>query len=81
MHIQELLQMTKEDSSEYYKKMATYAAEQCYGCCDSPKILAYKALDKMIEAHKKGENPISALNLFLGTVIPENVYLSILDSN
>lgn len=79
IQLQELLQMPTEKVSQYYMKMASYAAEQCHGCSDSTKILAYKAYDVMIIAHKRGENPISQLNEFLGTKITEDVYLTILD--
>ena len=60
-------------------KMAQYAANQCTGCSDSPMILAFKAQQATLEAHEKGENPIEKLNLFLGTSIPEEVLLSIID--
>lgn len=42
-------------------------------------ILAFNAQQAMLEAHEKGENPIEKLNLFLGTSIPEEVLLSLMD--
>lgn len=75
----ELLSMEKETVSPFYLKMAQYAAEQCTGCSDSPMILAFKAHKAMLEAHGKGENPLGRLNAFLGTSIPEEVLLSIID--
>ena len=71
--------MDKETVSPAYLKMAQYAAEQCTGCSDSPMILAFKAQQEMFEAHEKGENPLEKLNSFLGTSIPEEVLLSIID--
>lgn len=74
-----LLSMDKESVSPFYLKMAQYAANQCTGCCDSPRILAFKAQQAMLEAHEKGKNPLERLNAFLGTSIPEEVLLSIID--
>lgn len=71
--------MDKKSVSPFYLKMAQYAANQCLGCSDSPMILAFKAQQAMLEAHEKGENPIEKLNSFLGTSIPEDVLLSIID--
>lgn len=79
MKTNELLQMDKETASPIYLKMAQYAANQCTGCSDSPMILAFKAQQAMLEAHEKGENPLERLNAFLGTSIPEEVLLSIID--
>ena len=75
----DLLSMDKESVSVIYLKMAQYAANQCMGCSDSPMILAYKAHRSVLVAHEKGENPIEKLNSFLGTSIPEDVLLSIID--
>ena len=73
--------MDKETVSLIYLKMAQYAANQCTGCSDSPIILAYKAQQVMLEAHEKGDNPIQRLNDFLGTSIPEEVFLSLISDN
>ena len=79
MDIKDLTSLQKEEISSFYLKMAQYAANQCTGCSDSPKILAFKAQNAILEAHEKGENPIEKLNSFLGTSIPEDVLLSIID--
>ena len=71
--------MDKEIVSPVYLNMSQYAANQCTGCSDSPMILAFKAQQVMLEAHEKSENPIERLNSFLGTSIPEDVILSIID--
>lgn len=71
--------MDKETVSPIYLRMAQYAANQCTGCSDSPMILAFKAQQAMLEAYEKGENPIQRLNAFLGTSIPEEVLLSLID--
>lgn len=79
--------MTKEDIFlqnpdtifSAFLKMTQYAAEQCTGCSDSPMILAFKAQQAMLEAHEKGENPLERLNAFLGTSIPKEVLLSLID--
>ena len=42
-------------------------------------ILAYKAQQAMLEAYDKGEDPFEKLNSFLGTSIPEEVLLSLMD--
>ena len=75
----ELLSKDKDAVASIYLKMAQYAANQCTGCSDSPMILAFKAQQAMLEAHEKGENPIARLNVFLGTSIPEDVLLTIID--
>lgn len=69
----------KKDDHQKFMKMAQYAANQCTGCSDSTMILAFKAQQVMLEAHEKGENPIEKLNSFLGTSIPEEVLLSLID--
>ena len=69
----------KEEVNLIFLKMAQYAANQCMGCSDSPMILAFKAQQVMLEAHEKSENPSERLNSFLGTSIPEDVLLSIID--
>ena len=69
----------KEEVNLIFLKMAQYAANQCTGCSDSPMILAFRAHQAMLEAHEKGENPIARLNDFLGTSIPEDVLLTIID--
>lgn len=75
----DLLPMDKESVSPFYLKMAQYAANQCTGCSAPPMILAFKAHHTMLEAHENGENPLEKLNLFLGTSIPEEVLLSLMD--
>ena len=75
----ELLSKDKDAVVSIYLKMAQYAAKQCTGCSDSPMILAFKAQQVMLEAHEKVENPIARLNGFLGTSIPEDVLLTIID--
>ena len=71
--------MDKETVSPFYLKIAQYAANQCAGCSDSPMILAFKVQQAMLEADENGENPLERLNAFLGTSIPEEVLLSIID--
>ena len=75
----ELLSKDKDAVASIYLKMAQYAAKQCTGCSASPMILAFKAQQAMHEAHENGENPIERLNLFLGTSIPEDVLISIIN--
>lgn len=75
----DILSMDKETVSPFYLKMAQYAAKQCTGCSDSPMVLAFKSQLVMLEAHEKGENPLEKLNSFLGTSIPEEVLLSLVD--
>ena len=75
----ELLSKDKDAVASIYLKMAQYATKQCTGCSDSPMILAFKAQQAMHEAHENGENPIERLNLFLGTSIPEDVLISIIN--
>lgn len=58
---------------EQLKKVAEYVAMQCYGCSDSPMILAFKAYEVMKKAEDNNENPYKALNSFLGTNVPEDV--------
>ena len=58
---------------EHLKKVAEYVAMQCYGCSDSPMILAFKAYEVMKKAEDNNENPYKALNSFLGTNVPEDV--------
>lgn len=79
MTIEDLLSQNPDAISSAFLKMAQYAASQCTGCCDSPMILAFKAQQVMLEAHEKGENPLEKLNSFLGTSIPEEVLLSLID--
>lgn len=74
-----LFSMDKGKISPIFLKMAQYTADQCAGCSDSPMILAYKAQQAMLEAHGNGENSLEKLNSFLGTSIPEDVLLSIMD--
>ena len=57
---------------EHHKKVAEYVAMQCYGCSDSPMILAFKAYEVMKKAEDNNENPYKALNSFLGTNVPED---------
>lgn len=77
MTIDNLLSIDKGAVSPIYLKMAQYAADQCVGCSDSPIILSFKAQQAMLETHENGENPIQRLNDFLGTSIPEDVFLNI----
>lgn len=56
---------------EHLKKVAEYVAMQCYGCSDSPMILAFKAYEVMKKAIEEKENPYKALNDFLGTDVSE----------
>ena len=56
---------------EHLKKVAEYVAMQCYGCSDSPLILAFKAYEVMKKAEDNNENPYKALNDFLGTDVSE----------
>lgn len=58
---------------EHFKRVAEYVAMQCMGCSDSPLILAFKAYELMKKAVDNNENPYKALNLFLGTNVPEDV--------
>ena len=53
-------------------KIAEFVAMQCMGCSDSPMILAFKAYEVMKKAEDNNENPYKALNLFLGTNVPED---------
>lgn len=57
---------------EHFKRVAEYVAMQCMGCSDSPMILAFKAYEVMKKAEDNNENPYKALNLFLGTNVPED---------
>lgn len=75
----DLLSHNKDALPSSFLKMAQYAADQCFGFSDTPMILAFKAQQAILEAHEKGENPIARLNDFLGTSIPEDVLLSIID--
>lgn len=79
MKTNNLLSMDKETVSPFYLKMAQYAANQCTGCSDSPMVLSFKAQHTMLEALENGENPLGRLNAFLGTSIPKEVLLSLLD--
>ena len=76
---EELLSMDNKSVSPIYLKMAQYAANQCTGCSDSPMILTFKAQQAMLEAYDQGEDPFEKLNSFLGTSIPEEVLLSLMD--
>ena len=58
---------------EHLKKVAEYVAMQCYGCTDSPMILAFISYEVMKKAEDNNENPYKALNSFLGTNVPEDV--------
>lgn len=79
MDIKDLTSLQKEEISSSYLKIAQYAANQCTGCSNSPMILAFKAQQVMLEAHERGDNPLEKLNSFLGTSIPEEVLLSLID--
>lgn len=79
MTIEDLLLQNPDAISSAFLKMTQYAAGQCTGCSDSPMILAFKAQQVMLEAHEKGENPFEKLNSFLGTSIPEDVLISIIN--
>lgn len=56
---------------EHLKKVAEYVAMQCYGCSDSPMILAFKAYEVMKKAEDNNENPYKVLNDFFGTDVSE----------
>lgn len=60
-----------------YREIATYAAEHCRGCSDSPLILAAKAYDVMLATFQRGENAFECLNSFLGIDLPISEYLQI----
>lgn len=60
-----------------YREIAVYAANHCYGCSDSPMILAVKAYETMLLAYKEGQNAFERLNAFLGINLPINQYLQI----
>ena len=79
MTIDDLLLQKPDAISTAFLKVAQYAANQCTGCSDSPMILAFKAQQAMLEAYDKGEDPFEKLNSFLGTSIPEEVLLSLMD--
>lgn len=60
-----------------YKAIATYAAECCCGCYNSPIVLSAKAYDVMLAAYKEGHNAFEQLNAFLGIDLPISEYLQI----
>ena len=60
-----------------YREIASYAADYCRGCSDSPIILSIKAYDAMLIAYKEGQNAFERLNAFLGINLPISQYLQI----
>ena len=60
-----------------YREIASYAADYCRGCSDSPIILSVKAYDAMLLAYKEGQNAFERLNAFLGINLPISQYLQI----
>lgn len=60
-----------------YREIASYAADYCRGCSDSPIILSVKAYDAMLIAYKEGQNAFERLNAFLGINLPISQYLQI----
>ena len=59
--------MPTEEAQPIMKEIAAWAAEWCVGCSDQPRFIAPKVLECMVAAHGKGEDPIAAMNHFLGT--------------
>ncbi len=60
-----------------YREIASYAADYCRGCSDSPIILSVKAYEAMLLAYKEGQNAFERLNAFLGINLPISQYLQI----
>lgn len=60
-----------------YREIASYAADYCRGCPDSPIILSVKAYEVMLTAYKEGQNAFERLNAFLGIDLPISEYLQI----
>lgn len=60
-----------------YREIASYAANYCLGCSDSPMILSVKAYEAMLLAYKEGQNAFERLNAFLGINLPISQYLQI----
>lgn len=60
-----------------YREIASYAADYCRGCSDSPIIFSVKAYEAMLLAYKEGQNAFERLNAFLGIDIPISEYLQI----
>lgn len=60
-----------------YREIASYAADYCRSCSDSPIILSVKAYDAMFLAYKEGLNAFERLNAFLGINLPVSEYLQI----
>lgn len=60
-----------------YREIASYAADYCRGCSDSPIILSVKAYEAMLLAYKEGQNAFERLNAFLGINLPISEYLQI----
>ena len=60
-----------------YREIASYAADYCRGCSDSPIILSVKAYEAMLLAYKEGQNDFERLNAFLGINLPISQYLQI----
>ena len=60
-----------------YREIASYAADYCRGCSDSPIILSVKAYEAMLLAYKEGQNAFKRLNAFLGINLPISQYLQI----
>lgn len=60
-----------------YREIASYAADYCRGCSDSPINLSVKAYEAMLLAYKEGQNAFERLNAFLGINLPISQYLQI----
>ena len=60
-----------------YREIASYAADYCRGCSDSPIILSVKAYEAMLLAYNEGQNAFERLNAFLGINLPISQYLQI----
>ena len=60
-----------------YREIASYAADYCRGCSDSPIILSVKAYQAMLLAYKQRQNASGRLNAFLGINLPISQYLQI----
>ena len=60
-----------------YREIASYAADYCRGCSESPIILSVKAYEAMLLAYKEGQNSFERLNAFLGINLPISQYLQI----
>ena len=62
-----LLAMPVEDAKGWMEKAAAWASEWCVGATDQPRFMAPKVLSVMCLALEEGQDPIEAMNGFLGT--------------